>query len=149
MLVVPSDAIYRMIAELIKVGSFLDACTLHLFKSQFAPSRQTQLADLLAIECDFAGYGPKPLGVWGAEYLDPAGNWGVAAPSVQFLATDDTKPNNIFGYFLTAQVAANPAVVLAEAFVGGPYAASRAGQGILCVIHFTMTDLASALAEQL
>lgn len=145
MITLTAAAVKAIIDELKATGNFLDALTLHLYKSPGAPTRQTVLGDLT--EADFTGYAAVALGAWGADWTDPAGNWHVTAPSIQFTATGSAVSNDIYGYYVTATVGGNPVLRYVEAFDQGPFGIARAGDALIVVPDFSLYDLATALVQ--
>lgn len=147
MLTLPSSAMKLLLDQAKAVGGFLDALTLRLYKQDVALSAGVQLADL--VECDFDGYAPFTPLVWGADWQDVGGNWGVSAGSHQFTCTGNTKPQDAFGYFLTSGAAGAEVLHWVERFRDGPYGMRGVAQGALVVVQWSVYDLASALTERL
>jgi hypothetical protein len=76
-------------------------CVMHLFKSSFAPTPTSPVADFAAAECDFDGYAAITIATWHAAVL--AGNaWAIYAPTQTFLWTHVSADvaNSVGGYWL-------------------------------------------------
>jgi hypothetical protein len=83
------------------ITNLLDTGKLHLFKNNIQPTIDSVIGDL--IEADFVGYpaGGVAVATWPAPYwLSDDGNVHVTAFH-QFMATDATTPNIIYGYYVT------------------------------------------------
>lgn len=91
-----------------------DACTVHLIKATMVITSITTLAELLANEADYTGYGGVVLGDWMPPYWQ---SQGVAvaystAPAV-FQPTGSAVGNIIYGYWVQTG-AMTPVLVGAE-----------------------------------
>jgi hypothetical protein len=80
---------------------FLNGAKVHLFSSPYVPSRSTPLADLTAIEANYAGYAAVAAGTWGDAIVLVDGSMQILAPSIQFTPSGSTSPNTIYGAYLT------------------------------------------------
>lgn len=77
-------------------GKPLAVPTLVLFKNAVALAKTTVMADLMI--ADFVGYANVPAVVFGNAYLDGANNAIIDAPSADWVASDATVPQLIYGW---------------------------------------------------
>jgi len=101
------DALDAMTA----VGGVLNGTKMHLYKNDYIPGPGMTLADF--VPARFVGYptGGAVIGTWLPAFVNQSGMAQVSAPHHEFVATDDTDPNNAFGWYLTDTAGA--ALVLA------------------------------------
>jgi hypothetical protein len=100
MLTIPGVSRVAALEALIAALAPFAAPTVGLYQSAITPSPLLELADLDAIKCDFVGYAMSAAIAWGDVHYDALYNAIVLGPLVPFLATDDTKPQDVYGYYL-------------------------------------------------
>jgi hypothetical protein len=93
--VIPTASRIEQLAAI--VAAQLDMGTLHLFKNNITPNKNTLLADLVV--ADFDGYAGKAIAAWGAEFLDPLGLATTVAPLQTWTSTGQVTPNTIYGCY--------------------------------------------------
>lgn len=83
---------------------------LHLFKNNIVPTRVTTLAELLAAEADYSGYGVDTVTFSAGERADD-GPIEIVSNLAAFACTASTTPNNVYGLFGTLAGDASLAVM--------------------------------------
>jgi hypothetical protein len=72
---------------------------LHLYTTAVPLSSQTSLTDM--VEATFNGYNAVNNQAFRSSYIDEGGGIVITAPSVQFKALDSSKPETVYGWYLT------------------------------------------------
>lgn len=132
-MVVTPDSVLRDILLAISAATTgdWDQATLHLYQNDFVPARDSVPADFT--EADFDGYAAGAAISWNAPITNIQGDAEVTGPMNSFVATGDTTPNEIFGYYVLD--AAGTGLLWAERF-DNSVSIVETGQGIAVVPRF-------------
>jgi hypothetical protein len=121
-LVISDSGIFEFMEQLRNTWNGI-VYTIHLFKNNLIPTRNSVLADFT--ECDFDGYAAQPLGAWGLTIV--TAHVGVTqSPINTFTKAVGATSNNVYGYYVT-----DPGVtqlLWSERDINAPFLVSIAGQ---------------------
>lgn len=83
------------------LNSYLGSNTLtyHLYQSSITVDRDTTLADMLAIECNFDGYSPQVASGWSMAIINSDFAAQSEASTLTWTVSGSTVGNNVWGYF--------------------------------------------------
>lgn len=96
---IPNITLLNVLAELIDAGNLLETVALRLFQSDTFFGPNTVWADL--VQADFTGYAAAAAIVWNAPFVDALGNVLVETACHQFIQSDVTVTNVVYGWALT------------------------------------------------
>jgi hypothetical protein len=121
-----AKATNKVILDYLKAtGGPLETCKVKLIKQTIALTPETAVADLDAIEADFVGYAAVAI-TWGTSYFDAEDQGRVQSQNIVWVMTDATKPQQIFGYYVTSS---DGATLYYSALFDAPVNLATAGQG--------------------
>jgi len=85
-----------------KVRTALAASEIRLFKAgEISLGPTTTLAELVAAEADYTGYGPEAIAAWFPPLLNPLGGSSIESGLVQFdISSPYTVPNVVAGWWI-------------------------------------------------
>lgn len=130
-LLVPNTGEIWMLQQITSFQATPTTLYLKLFKNDYTPTESDAIGNY--VEATFSGYANVAL--TGSSWVIGANTSGYsnAQFAVQTFTSDQAQTsNNIYGYFITANVASNTSgqLVWAERFTDGPYPISNNGDAI-------------------
>lgn len=112
--------------------SYLNKLTLHLFQNDHEPSASDTADDF--IECDFPSYESQKLDNWGDAYENDEGEAQIDEDLHTFVASDDSNPNSVFGYYCTDLY---DRLVFAELLANAPFEIEDEDTPFQILVNFT------------
>src|SRR5688572_30601284 len=109
--------------------------TLHLYKNDYEPADGDECDTLEPAfpfeEADCAGYAAVLLDDWKDVFTNDAGRTLMMHPCISFIA-ESGADNDIYGYYVTREVAGDDVLVYAERFSDAPRDMNH--EGAICVV---------------
>lgn len=116
----------------------LNTYTLGLFKNNWIPSPDDDMGDYSL--CDFTGYAPIALTLWGDAYLDSDLFATIEETNRTFNCTGVTVTNNVYGYV----VYIGGTLLWAERSASAPFAMDAAGKTYTVKPKLVLRNLSEA-----